>query len=506
MSKSKENKNFKSSAYAYLDKNSADHYINGRFVKGEGPSFQSLDPATGLKICEGQAASLQEINAAYAAAEAALPSFADLALQERAQYLENFAQAVQAASSKLSALISLETGKPLWEAKTEVQSVIQKVAISIEAYKERCKEKEIALSDSKGLLRFKPQGIVAILGPFNFPAHLSNGHIVPALLAGNTVLYKPSEECPAVAHAIMQCWDQAGLPPGVLNCLQGGRDSGQALLSCKVQGVYFTGSYATGLEILKQFHTRPEVIVALELGGNNPLVFGTVLAQNIEAAVFHTLLSSFITAGQRCSCARRLFIPQTRQGDRFLAELLQATEKIKVGSFKEQPEPFMGPVINASAARNHLKKQEALIGLGGRSLLPLRLGQDNTGFLYPGLIDMTGITAADEEIFAPLLQIYRYENFQAALVCANQTRYGLVAGLLSDKAEEYQAFYKTIRAGLINWNRPTTGASSALPFGGIGISGNHRPSAYFAADYSAYPIASLEAEQVLMPSLPPGLK
>jgi succinylglutamic semialdehyde dehydrogenase len=348
--------------------------------------------------------------------------------------------------------------------------------------------------------------VIVVLGAFNFPAHLSNGHIVPALLAGNTVLYKPSEQTPAVAEFIMDCWHQSGIPAGVINCVQGDASCGSALLAHNIQGVYFTGSYATGLRIHQQFSGRPEVILALEMGGNNPLVIDEV--SDIDAGVYQTILSSFMTSGQRCTCARRVMIPDSSFGDEFINRLIRATQALKVAPFDSTPEPFMGPVISYTQALKHVHSQKTLIESGGHALLAMNILAEYTGLLSPGIIDMTQATKTpDEEIFAPLMQVHRYTHFEQAIELANKTKYGLSAGLLSDNKAHYELFYQNIRAGLINWNRPTTGAASNLPFGGVGCSGNHRPSAYFAADYCAYPIASMEQPQLSRPNqLLPGIQ
>ena len=485
--------------------NNANHYYGGHWTQGQGEIFVSKNPADGSIVWQGHSATTTEVALACEAAHLALPYWSSLDFETRADYMQHFAKEVETRRQELSYLIALETGKPLWEASTEVNAVIGKINLSIQAYQERNAEKQTSTAEANACLRYKPHGVVAVLGAFNFPAHLSNGHIVPALLAGNTVVYKPSELAPAVAQFIIQCWHESGLPKGVINCIQGKADCGKSLLSADIQGVYFTGSYRTGKQIHQHFGERPEVILALEMGGVNPLVIDEV--KNIDAAVYHSLLSTMITAGQRCSCARRLYIPNNQFGERFLTHFVNSCKQLKVGRFTEQPEPFMGPVINSDHAKAHLKAQQELIEIGGKSLLTMSLLAENTGFLSPGIIDMTQIPKVpDEEIFAPFVQVFRYDDFDEALSLANQTRYGLVAGLLSDSLAHYQHFYKTIRAGLINWNRPTTGAVSSLPFGGIGCSGNHRPSAYFAADYCSYPIASLEQPQLTTPAqLLPGI-
>ncbi len=480
-------------------------YINGQWIKGTGTFLKSTNPAYGTLLWQGHMASSEDIYTAYESARKALPNWSNLNFEERSQRIKSFATQVEKNKAELAELISLETGKPLWESHTEVSAVIGKINLSIQAYQERTWPKENQTPEANACLRYKPYGVVVVLGAFNFPAHLSNGHIVPALLAGNTILYKPSEQTPAVAEFIMNCWHNSGLPKGVLNCLQGDASCAKSILAQNIQGVYFTGSYNIGLKIHQHFSNQPEVILALEMGGNNPLVLDEL--KNIDAAVYQTLVSSFITAGQRCTCARRVIIPNTSLGDEFLNRLIRASQTLKVAPFDTRPEPFMGPVISNIHALKHLDAQKSLIELGGNSLLMMNLITEHTGLLSPGIIDMSAVhNPPDEEIFAPLIQIYRYQNFAEAIQLANNTKYGLSAGLLSDNYQHYQQFYQEINAGLINWNRPTTGAASYLPFGGVGCSGNHRPSAYFAADYCAYPVASMEQANLSQPTqLLPGI-
>ena len=473
------------------------HYINGKWVPGTGEAFSSINPSNNTPLWQGFSATKSEVIAAVSAAKNALPSWSRLSFEARKAHMIHFAKKVAQKSELLAEKIAAESGKPRWEARTEVNAVINKIDISIAAQETRLKEYHQPYADAISALHYKPHGVVAILGPFNFPAHLSNGHIIPALLAGNTLVYKPSELTPGVADMILNLWHESGLPPGVINGIQGDAITAQLLLQQDIQAVYFTGSYRAGLQIHQQFSHRPDILLALEMGGNNPLIVDAV--SDITAAVYHTIVSAFITAGQRCTCARRLIVRDDDLGDAFLKSLIDATQNIRVGPYTDNPEPFMGPVIRYEQALNHLNAQKQLQQLGGRSLLKLSLLKENTGLLSPGIIDMTGIEAPDEEIFAPFLQVYRYRNFDEALSLANNTRYGLVAGLLSDDSKRYQTFYHAIRAGLLSWNRPTTGAASHLPFGGVGHSGNHRPSAYFAADYCAYPIASLEQPQLSMP-------
>ena len=482
------------------------HYIDGRWLVGQGEPLDSLSPLTQEAVWRGQAASAVQVEQAVAAARAAFPAWARRPLGERIAVLEQFAATLGAHRDELARSIGEETGKPLWESATEVTSMVNKVAISIQSYRERTGEKSGPLGDATAVLRHKPHGVVAVFGPYNFPGHLPNGHIVPALLAGNVVLFKPSELTPKVAELTVKCWIEAGLPAGVLNLLQGARETGVALAaSAGIDGLFFTGSSRTGNLLHAQFAGRPEKILALEMGGNNPLLVDEV--KDIDAAVYTIIQSAFISAGQRCTCARRLLVPLGEWGDALLARLVAVSSTIKVGAFDEQPAPFMGSVISLVAAEHLLKAQRHLIDKGAEVLLEMIQPVPNAALLTPGILDVTQVAErSDEEFFGPLLQVIRYDGFDAAIVEANNTRYGLAAGLLSDAAERYQQFLIESRAGIVNWNKPLTGAASSAPFGGVGTSGNHRPSAYYAADYCAYPVASLESATLCLPaSLTPGV-
>ncbi|MNZ43808.1 N-succinylglutamate 5-semialdehyde dehydrogenase [compost metagenome] len=335
---------------------------------------------------------------------------------------------------------------------------------------------------------------------------MPNGHIVPALLAGNTVVFKPSELTPKVAELTVKCWIEAGLPAGVLNLVQGAREAGVALAANPgIDGLFFTGSSRTGNLLHQQFAGRPDKILALEMGGNNPLVVDEV--KDLEAAVYTIIQSAFISAGQRCTCARRLLVPQGAWGDALLQRLVQVCKNIAVGAFDQQPAPFMGSVISLAAAKALLDAQAQLLGNGGVSLLSMTQPQATAALLTPGIIDVTAVAnRPDEEFFGPLLQVIRYSDFDAAIAEANNTQYGLAAGLLSDSHARYQYFWLQSRAGIVNWNKQLTGAASSAPFGGVGASGNHRASAYYAADYCAYPVASLETASLTLPAtLTPGV-
>ena len=480
--------------------------IDNQWQAGLGHDFSSINPSNGEVVWQGKTATAGQVADAIKAARSAQLGWADMTLEERIVILENFAAELKEHSEEFATIIARETGKPLWETRTEVGAMTGKIAISIRAYHERTGTTENPMPGAKAFIRHKPHGVVAVFGPYNFPGHLPNGHIVPAILAGNTVVFKPSELTPHVAEFTLKLWLKAGLPAGVINLVQGEVDTGIALASHQdIDGLFFTGSSNTGHLLHKQFAGHPGKILALEMGGNNPLIVKDVA--DVSAAVHDIIQSGFITSGQRCTCSRRLFIENSANGDAILEKLIAATKHIKVADSFSEDQPFMGAMISEKAALGMVAAQQQLLDMGATSLVELKHLEPGTGFVSPGIIDVTAVKdMPDEEHFGPLIKVYRYTDFDSAINEANNTSFGLSAGLLSDDSDDYQHFLKRIRAGIVNWNRPITGASSAAPFGGIGASGNHRASAYYAADYCAYPVASVEAEKVNLPqTLAPGL-
>lgn len=482
-------------------------FIAGKWHKGYGKNLISYNPATNVAVWEGSIASSSDVNRAVQSARHAFLGWSSLNLESRIEYLHAFNQALEEEKQGLIEAISQETGKPLWESAQEVKSMQNKISISIDAYGRRCAELSEVKGDRLSITRHKPHGVIAVFGPFNFPGHLPNGHIIPALLAGNTVVFKPSEYTPLVAEHTIRCWEKAGIPEGVINLLQGGKEVGTMLSDHEeLDGLFFTGSYLAGQSLAKKFVEKPEKILALEMGGNNPLVVSSIV--DPQAAAYTTIQSSYLTTGQRCTAARRLIVVENKVNQHFLDTLVKMMQRLKIGAYTDVPEPFMGPVIAESAALHLLSKQASWLGKGAKVLLELCHLQETTGLVSPGLIDTTGVQGiVDEEVFGPLLQVIRVPDLDAAIKEANHTQYGLVSGILTEKREEYEAFYQRSQSGLIHWNQPLTGSSSDAPFGGIKRSGNHRPSAYYAADYCAYPVASHEATHLHIPSqIAPGIE
>ena len=452
----------------------------------------STEPATGATYWRGPVSSVET---EVALARDAGPEWSARPLTNRVETLRRFVNVVRQKSDALADCISRETGKPLWEARTEVESVINKVEISIRAYAERTPQRRLEGNlGARTAIRHKPHGVMAVLGPYNFPAHLPNGHIVPALLAGNSIVFKPSEKTPATGKMLVDLFHAAGVPTGVLRLVIGGVEEGKALVSHPdVEGILFTGSARTGIALNRQFADQPGKMLALEMGGNNPIVVWDT--PDIATAAILVVQSAYLSAGQRCTAASRLIVRDGMHKP-LIEEISKLTSRLIVGEPFSDPAPFMGPVIDNDVADSLQESFLTLMMKGGVPIIQLLRPIEGRPFLTPALIDMTDASERpDVELFGPILQMVRVADFDAAIEEANATRYGLSASLIGGTPQQYDRFWANVRAGVINWNRATNGAPSSAPFGGVGLSGNHRPSAYYAADYCAYPVVSTEEEQ-----------
>ena len=451
----------------------------------------SYEPATGAELWRGQTG---DASAEVSVARDGWPSWAAAPLSERIEKVRGFANRIKANSDQFADLIARETGKPLWEARTEVESVIAKIDVSIKAFADRTSQRRIdGKPGTRNALRHKPHGVLAVLGPYNFPAHLPNGHIIPALIAGNAIVFKPSEKTPAVGEMLVDHYRKAGIPEKVIRIVQGGPQEGKELSAHRgIDGLLFTGSSQTGIALHKQYSTRPDKILALEMGGNNPIIAWDT--RDIHSAAVIIIQSAFTTAGQRCTAARRLIVKDDLY-EPLIAEVKRLADRLVIDEPHSDPAPFMGPVIDNNVADMLTESFVALMSHGGRPIKHMARPVPGRPFVTPGIIDVTEMKERpDIELFGPLLQVIRVPDFAGAINEANNTRFGLSASLLGGTPQQYDEFWANSRAGIVNWNAPTNGASSSAPFGGVGLSGNHRPSAYYAADYCAYPVVSSENE------------
>ncbi len=452
----------------------------------------SFEPATGSELWRGRIGDVDDV---IARARRAWPLWAAQPLSTRIELLRRFANEVRKESDKLADLIARETGKPLWEARGEVDGVVDKVEVSVRAYAERTSQRKLdgALNGTSAV-RHKPHGVVAVISPYNMPALLPAAQIIPALIAGNVVVFKPSEKAPATGDLLTRCFHRAGISAAVVQVLFGGPEQGQALaMHDGVDGVLFTGSAHAGVSINRKLASNPGKVVALELGGNNPIVVWDT-PKIVDAAAI-VVQSAFTSAGQRCSSARRLIVKSTMY-DAVVTEVRRLTERLIVGAPFDTPTPFMGPVIDNAAADGLTESFVYLLSNGGRAIKHMARLREDMPFVCPAIIDVTKIDERpDVELFGPLLQVIGVDDFDEAIAEANNTRFGLVASLVGGSPQDYNRFWANIRAGVVNWNRPTIGENAAAPFGGTGLSGNNRPGGYYMADSCAYPVSSAEMEQ-----------
>ena len=429
------------------------------------------------------------------AKEAYLP-WARLSMNERKNYLLRLKEVFEVAKNELAEAISRDTGKPLWDANNEVATVINKIEITLNFSSQLVQDVRLenALPGVTGMIRHKSRGVMAVLGPFNFPAHLPNGHIVPALLMGNTVIFKPSEQTPYVGQVYAQCFEKAQFPAGVFNLIQGESEAGRRLIAHElVDGILFTGSYEVGQKIKQATIDHHWKILALEMGGKNSTVIWK--DADLDKAIYETLIGAFLTTGQRCSCTSRIFV-HDEIAEVFTERFYQAAKKLTIGHWSENP--FMGPLINQAAVEKYLRFQEIANRENCETLMRGKtLDLPRKGYYVTPSIHLVKkyepvSVYQKSEIFGPNVAVLSVSDFDFTLEAVNSTGYGLAMALFTKDESLYQKALLEARVGLLNWNRTTNGASSKLPFGGMGKSGNDRPSAHFAVQYCSVPVASLE--------------
>jgi len=452
----------------------------------------SFEPATGTELWRGRVSDVDDV---VARARRAWPVWAAQPLATRMELVRRFANEVRKEADRLATTIARETGRPMWEAHAEVEGVVARVEISIRAFAERTAQRKLdnALQGTMAV-RHKPHGVMAVIGPFNSPVLLPAGHIIPALIAGNAIVFKPSEKTPASGEQLIRCFHRAGISAATVQMATGGPAEGQALaLHDGVDGVLFTGSAHTGIALNRRLAARPDKIVALEMGGNNPLIVWDTPKITDAAALI--VQSAFASTGQRCTSARRLIVKASLY-DAVIAETKLLADRLIFGGPFDEPSPFMGPVIDNDVADGLTESFLYLMSNGGKTIKHLVRPNESLPFLSPAIIDTTAMQERpDVELFGPILQVIKVSDFDEAIAEANSTRFGLTAALIGGSPQEYNRFWANVRAGMINWNRATNGEMPGAPQGGIGLSGNHRPTCYYAADYCAYPVTSAEMEQ-----------
>jgi len=508
--------------------------IGGEFVSIAGDELRSHNPARPVEIVWQGSPKIEHVDRAVAAAKSALPAWSRTPLEKRIEMLRAYQEVCRRRADEMTALLRDEVGKAQWESKIEAGALPGKVDITLDdadyAGLRRTADFELKLTETRrGVCRFRPHGVMAVIGPFNFPAHLPNGHIVPALLLGNTVVLKPSDKTPAVGQLLGEFFHEAlasvGAPTGVVNVVQGAAEPSVKLVTHgDIDGVLFTGSWAVGRRILEANLDRPGRIVALEMGGSNPAI--VMDDCDLRQAVIECARASFNTTGQRCTCTRRILVHE-KIADRFFEALTKTAASLRIGAPDSAEPVFMGPIISSEAKQAALAFADDLERAGGEVVLaPCALDDvpDGAGghFVSPGIVRVDRFTkdswgaphpsplprgegarrepeagrdaGCDVEVFGPVVRVAVVANYDEAIEQANATRYGLASSLFTKNAELIERFLVEARAGCVNVNTGTAGASGKMPFGGLGVSGNHRPAGAFSVDYCAYPVASMIEE------------
>lgn len=480
-------------------------FLDGSFAPLPGDDICSTNPAAPAEVLWQGSPNAEHVDEAVAAARRAFESWSATTLDQRIEVLGRWREVSTRRAEEMAQLIMREMGKTLAEARFEAKALAGKVDITLDAVSvDRVRDYEVKVSDTRdGHCRFKPHGVMAVIGPFNFPAHLPNGHFVPALLTGNTIVFKPSEKTPAVGQLIAEFMSEAEVPPGVFNMVQGAGDIAASLVDHDgVDGVLFTGSWPVGKRILEANLDRPGRIIALEMGGSNPAV--VLDDAHLKQAVIECVRASFATTGQRCTCTRRVIV-QRAIADEFILSFCKAASTLLVGP-GDSPEPvFMGPLVTEQAVDDVLRFQDQLAAEGATVITPATTLDRPGHFVTPGVVQVERFTIdADCEVFGPIVQISVVDDLDQAIDQGNATRFGLAASIFTTNDDAYETFFRRTNAGCINRNTGTAGASGKLPFGGLGISGNHRPAGAFSVDYCAYPVANM-VEQSDSVAVPEGM-
>ncbi len=467
-------------------------YFDGAFHPLQGDEIVTRDPAQPTRVVWTGTPNFDHAQRAVDAARRAFPAWSARTVEERRIFLERWREVCVRHAARLAAAISREVGKVKWEAELEAKIVAEKVTITLE---DRVLARVTGFSveagaGKTGICSFRPHGVMAVLGPFNFPAHLPNGHIVPALLLGNTIVFKPSEKAAAVGQLMAELAHEAGFPPGVFNVVQGTAAIAARLSTHRnVDGVLFTGSFPVGRRILEANLDTPGRLIALEMGGSNPAV--VLQSADLRRAAIECVRAAFATTGQRCTCTRRLIVEDSI-ADHFIPTILKLASNLVIAAADDGVPAFMGPLVTSGAREAVLTAQQTLASQGRLLLEATPLTREGH-FLSPGVVEVDRFTRSSDEseVFGPFLQISRARDLDDAIEQSNATNFGLAASLFSSNESQWEQFRAECRAGCVNWNTGTAGASSKLPFGGLGRSGNHRPAGAFAVDAVVYPVATM---------------
>jgi aldehyde dehydrogenase (NAD+) len=450
------------------------HYkllIGGNWLKASsGKTFESLNPATGKSIGSFESASIIDLERAIQAAKKAFPAWKKTPAPARGKILLRFARLLEENKEKLAKSLTEEMGKVLSEARGDIQEAIDMAEyMAGEGRRLFGFTTPSELPDKFACTIRQSLGIVGIISPWNFPIAIPAWKICPALVCGNTIVFKPSSDTPRCAYQFVELLVKAGLPPGVINLVFGsGEEIGMALVKHPdVRMVSFTGSAGTGEQILKNAGIKK---IGLELGGKNPIII--MDDADLNLALEGVLWGAFGTTGQRCTAASRVIIHESVR-EQFESMLLQRTQQLRLGSGLES-RTDVGPLINKKAAEKtayycSLGQQEGAKLLCGGKPVP-----GNGFFFQPTIFSgvLPSMRIAQEEIFGPVLSVISVKSFEEAVTVANNISYGLSASIYTKNISFALAAIHEIESGLVYVNSSTIGSEVHLPFGGIKGTGN----------------------------------
>jgi aldehyde dehydrogenase (NAD+) len=452
------------------------NYINGQWVKGK-DSFPTINPANEELVAEIAQANVADVDSAVKAAAAAFKSWRLVPAPLRGEMLYKVGDILKQKKEELSRLLTRDMGKVIAEARGDVQEAIDMAYyMGGEGRRLLGYTAPVEMPNKFGMAVRDPAGIVGLITPWNFPIAVPSWKIFPALIAGNTIIWKPSPETPAISAAFVKVFEEAGVPPGVFNLLLApGAEVAKALVSHPdVRVLSFTGSTTTGRAIAESA-AKLNKKLSLEMGGKNAII--VMDDANIDLVTDATVWAAFGTSGQRCTAASRL-IAQKGIIDKVKESLVERTKKLKLGDGLD-PKIDVGPVINKAALdriHNYVQtgQQEGARALVGASVADI----NGKGFFYnPTLFDgvSPGSTLEAEEIFGPVLSIIEVNSLEEAIEVNNRSQYGLSTSIFTQDVNRAFTAMRDIATGLVYINHGTTGAEIQFPFGGVRGTGNgHR--------------------------------
>ncbi len=446
--------------------------------------------------------SYESVDRAVSAAREALPAWRGLAPGDRAGLIQRYEEVLGRRTDELVGIMAREVGKPLWEGRQEVEAMRQQIQVALREgprFIVGFDQQEAGLT---GQCRYRPLGIFAVIGSCASPGLLPSGHLVAALLAGNAVVFKPSERAPLTGQFLAECFHEAALPRGVVNLVQGEKELGRRLVVHEgVDGILFSGSYEVGTRIKQDTLQQHWKLLVLEMGGKNSAI--VCEDADLQYAVHETVVGAFLSAGQRCTATSRVIVHESLV-DRFVDTLHERAKAFTIGH--PLKDPFMGPMIDPSSVDRYMK----FVGIASREgcdvvMRGKMLELEHRGnYVTPSICRVKDgsvqtarkSTYQQTELAAPNVAVLSYRELDQAIALADVMQYGLSTAVFTAAQATFERCRDTLRCGLVNWNLSTVRVSPQLPFLGYKKSGNFRPTGVLSLANCAMPVSSLQKGEV----------